>query len=531
MVTRTNFATQDSRCSSRAREHQSLRFLLPKALTLLVISTLSNQAEAGVTACFGPAGTGLCPVGSSVCQVNSSITVDNNADLDCGTHDLVIANGLGKLTVNGKMTIRAHNLTVENTRSLEATSSGSVRASIVIDLTGSLSLWGQINARNTGPGSEIRVTADLDIVLQPRDGLGIDLIGVGQSVDGGELVLDADRDVLVGSKIHANGNDSTGSANRNSGGDISISAGDDIVVDHLIRAYGRWFSGGHMSLTAGDDVEINNDGATSSRRGQIDLEGHGVDGSGGVLDIRAGDRVLFSGPISLGSGVGNGGGEAQGGDVRIDAGCSGVRLEDSLNLLGGSMGGGNLAIQSRGTISVAGSITSNASELGGDGGDVSLRSSMGNVVLEGTASIRSNGHVTTNGADGVGGTVALHGCQVDVVNGAVVEATGKSNGRFETSSYKNGAALQGSFGIRISENADVSAFSTGGKIVLRTPTVLTGTCPNGSACQYDSDCTVGCSSGDCAGGNPQTDGQVVQFSSVPVVEQDSSLGPCAAACQ
>lgn len=513
-----------------ARSTYRSRAGIVAVLALLALAICpGEQAIAAVSQCFGPAGTGLCSTVGTACIVHDPILISNGAVLDCGTSDLTIANQNGKLTVDGTMTIRAHNLTVENNRSIEATSGG-----LVVELSGSLSLWGQLVARNTGNGSKIRVYTALDLVLQTRDGVGVDMVGIGQSIDGGELVLRAGRDLRIGSKILANGNDGTGSDNRNSGGDVDLIAGGSVYVEHLVRAYGRWFHGGHLVIQAGSNVEINNDGASSNRRGEIDLEGKGIDGDGGILDIRAGGSVLQSGPVSVAGGVGNIGGNARGGEIRITAGCGGVRLEDSLNAWGGMLGGGKLLVNSRGNIALAGAISTDAQKLGGDGGDIVLRSTMGNVVVEGPTQIHSNGHVTSNTSEGVGGTVSLYGCQVDIAGGALIEATGQSKGRIEVSAYKQGNALQNSFGIRVSENADLSSYSTGGQIVLRTPTMLNGYCSNSpsSGCKYDADCdAIECTSGNCMGGNPQTDGQVVQFSTVPIVEQDVALGSCAASCQ
>lgn len=498
---------------------------------------IPGVAESAVTACFGSQGVGLCLPGTSPCQVSGPMVVAPDAVLDCGAADLVVANGLGKLTVSdGTMTIRAHNLTIETTRDLVAIGDDSTDAGIVIELTGSLNSWGTLTAKNFGTGSHIRITAGLDIVLQPRDdvGVGIDITGSGQGVDGGDLVLQAGRDVYLGSKILSNGNDGTSSANQNSGGDVQLIAGSGVYVNQLIRGYGRWFNGGSVMIRAGGDVEINNDGASGSRKGEVDLSARGTDGDGGDLDIEAGNRVLLSGPIELGSGTDHTGGDARGGDLSIESGCGGTRLEDTVDLTGGSDGGGNLEIAARGNVAVAGSVDASARQSGGNGGDISISSSMGSLVLEGTTQLHANANVTTTAGLGIGGNVTLSACQVDVAAGALVESTGQAKGNFEIDSYKQGSALQNSFGIRVSETADVSAASTSGQILLRAASVVSGYCSNslGTACQLDSDCNVGnCSTGDCLGGNPQTDGQVVQFSSIPLIQQDATLGSCAASCQ
>jgi hypothetical protein len=505
------------------------------ASVLFASMTAALSAEGGVSQCFGPAGTGLCPVGTETCEVNANVTVDDNAVLDCDDHDLIIANSLGKLTVNGKMTVIARNLTIQNTRSMEAVTAlpDPKKAVIVLNLSGTLSLAGRLNAQNIGGGSLIEVTAGQDILLQNGD-VGVDVTGSGQSMDGGDVVLQAGRDIRINSKIWANGNDGTTEADQNSGGDVELTAGRNVYVEQLIRAHGRWNNGGSLAIRA-TDVEINHDhdGTQNGRKGEILLDGHSEDGDGGVLDIQAGGKLLQSGPISLCGGVGNSGGYAQGGTVRIDAGCGGVRLEDDLNAWGGTAGGGSLVVESRGNISAGGVISLNGNTLGGDGGSITLTSRMGNVTLDGTAQLHTNGHVTSNNAEGIGGTVSLYGCQVDITSGAVVESTGKSKGRFEATSLKKGAELNSTFGIRISENADVSSYSTSGAIVLTAATVKTGTCTNSpsTACTLDSDCTVSCTTGDCTGANPQLDGQVLQFSSVPTTQQNTALDACAAQCQ
>jgi hypothetical protein len=79
----------------------------------------------------------------------------------------------------------------------------------------------------------------------------------------------------------------------------------------------------------------------------------------------------------------------------------------------------------------------------------------------------------------------------------------------------------------------VSAYSTSGKILLTVATVAPGKCSNNPStpCTLDSDCNISCTTGDCNGANPQLDGQVVQFSSIPTAQQNASLGPCATQCQ
>lgn len=508
---------------------------LPAMLVLAACLASAENGDAAITQCFGAPGVGLCLPGSTSCEVSTSVAIEHNAVIDCGSLDLLIRNGLGKLTVDGKMTIRARNLTVESTRRIESIATSPAKAEIVIELSGRLTLPGILAARNTGGGGEIRVIVAEDILLQ-GGGTGIDVTGEGQGMDGGELLLQAGRDVRVASKIVANGNSGTGQNDQNSGGDVEISAGAGVYIDQLISLYGRWFNGGRLSITAAGDVELNHDhdGTINGRKGELDLSGRVEDGDGGTLEVKAGGRVLISGPVSAAGGLGSGGGNAQGGDVRIDAGCSGVRIEDSIELSGGMAGGGSLSVNSRGAVALAGEVQLSGRKLGGDGGNANLISEKGNVILESASRIYTNAHVTSNTAEGVGGTVSLMGCQVDVLGGAVVEATGQTKGRFVAASLKKGTALEGSFGTRISENADISSYSTGGKILLRVPTRLDGYCSNSpsTVCTLDSQCAgINCTSGDCVTGNPQTDGQVVQFSMIPIIEVDAGLGPCDVSCQ
>jgi hypothetical protein len=410
-----------------------LKLAAEVCFSLPVVVGAAQFAHAEVSQCPGE----LCPVGSTLCEISTNVTIANNAVLECGDRNVVIKNGLGKLTVAGAMTLRARNLTIDNTRSIEASSS-TTAAKITLELLENLNVTGQLSAVNTGAGSVIRVVAGQDIVLEPKDGVGIDVRGSGQSVSGGELKLEAGRDIRLNSRILANGNDGTSAANQTSGGDVQLIAGAGVYVNHPIIAFGRWFNGGHLSIQAGGDVEINHDhdGTGTGRNGEIDLDGHGADGDGGELDIRAGGRVLQSGPVSLSGGVGSDGGDAAGGSIRIEAGCGGVRLEDTLTAWGGLTGGGSLVVESRGDVSVASTISLNANKLGGDGGDLSLSSQMGDVVLDGATRIYANGHVTSNTTEGVGGAVSLYGCQVDIAAGAVVESTGQSKGLFEATSLK-----------------------------------------------------------------------------------------------
>src|SRR5690349_7034434 len=99
-------SAQRSRSGGRLTDVPDVRRRLRFVAVLTTSLLWAIEANADISACLGPGTDALCPLGTTVCQVDKSKTVANNAVLDCGDNvDLVIANGLGKLTVNGNMTI------------------------------------------------------------------------------------------------------------------------------------------------------------------------------------------------------------------------------------------------------------------------------------------------------------------------------------------------------------------------------------------------------------------------------------------
>ena len=122
--------------------------------------------------------------------------------------------------------------------------------------------------------------------------------------------------------------------------------------------------------------------------------------------------VLVAGPIWAGSGIGNNGGEALGGEITIRSRCGSVDVQSDLDARGGDFGGGEVNIISNDEVMVSSEIDVSARRGGGDGGDILLESGS-TLTLTDTADLKSNGHYSSFGPKlGYGGEVRVSGCSV-----------------------------------------------------------------------------------------------------------------------
>jgi hypothetical protein len=507
-------------------------------ILLGVILFAPNSAQAGATVCIGPAGTGLCTALSGPeCQVTTAVTLDPGVTIDCTEIPVRITGGAGKITVNGGFaTILARSFILDSGRRIDINPAASVITGIEIAVTTTAEIHGKIAAANGGRASLVIIDAVAGISLGP-DSPSISTVGLTAGRDGGTVLLFSGGDISVGGAILVGGNAGGGETSPTGGGNVRIVSSGDVIVNQLVNAEGYGFDGGQIMIEADGDFTLTNIAGTGQPKGEIDADGHGLDGYGGDIDIFTGDRIELTGPVSAAGGVGSGGGEAGGGFVGLDGGCGGIGIAGAITLTGGEGGGGGMFVDTPGPVTVSQQINANALKLGGSGGDIDFLAE-GPIELTGTGSILVDGHTSTSPFyDGSGGIVILAGCQVDVGTN-VLSADGYRGGSIVLEGFKSPLPSNGDFSVRVATTATIGATGSSatenGDILLSVAEQKMGTCLGRNpplVCDADADCTQGCSTFDCVYMNPDTGGRVTQFQPAPTIRVTSTLAPCSTQCQ
>ncbi|MFT4571539.1 MAG: cysteine-rich repeat protein [Hyphomicrobiaceae bacterium] len=320
----------------------------------------------------------------------------------------------------------------------EITGNGDEPASIDIFAAGDVVISKPIRLKGTSgeaPGGTLSVeSATGSVHIADK----INVLGGGLS-EGGEISLTAALDIVVDDDIEASGGDGDG-------GIIDIAAGRDYVQSGTLTANavaGEGF-GGEIIITAGRDI-IFTDGTTNQRRSIIadgHTSGENFGGDGGLIELDA-DRDVrlgvfsriradgsqpdgFGGEISVLSGrdtVLNGevraraaGKLGEGGffEVLSDGGIE-IGATGSVDLLGGERGGGIAEFLSKGPFSAFGTIDVTAGN-GGPGGSVEVLSD-DNAIFQSTFTV--GGSLGNVGE----GRILVQACLVEMREGASFENT------------------------------------------------------------------------------------------------------------
>ena len=172
------------------------------------------------------------------------------------------------------------------------------------------------------PGGTIEISVDGDLAIEGTSGAAIDMRGA----PGGGILLES----LEGSITSGRGLRASASTADPFGGEITLRAGRDILVDALLDAEAGSFTGaaGTILLDAGRDVRV----------GSVDVDG-GAEGEGTFEVFAFGDARI--GPVS-----------ARG------AGSGGI--------------GGQIAIEARGSLRIDGALQAQGSSSQGEGGFIDL---------------------------------------------------------------------------------------------------------------------------------------------------------------
>lgn len=506
----------------------------PSRTSVFVIATMLAAILAQELPAFATSCSDICP-GTGACTIGSMQIVDPGSELDCSGRDITIGDAGTVKVIDGELTIQANNLTLNGPGGaiLAVEGPDEIVGSIEIVLTGSLALLGKIRANGSTGGGTIFITAAGDISIEENGTDGIEADGTAAHADGGDVRIEAQGDITISDPIHAEG----ASSGDNQGGDIEIRAGGSIVTDqhgHL-SAPGRSRGGGSITMVARQGSLTLNE--------HVDVDGIGETGAGGRIDLSAGDRIDVNLDITARGGVNQGGGLVPGGTVRMEAGCGGIHVAAPILVTGGDQGqasagvgagGGGVFLQSRGSVEMASSALVDLRGLaaGSRGGTLGVRSS-GHVGIASGVTVDVRGSAT---AGGNGGGISIIGCSADVASGAILDARGNDSGNVELFATLEPAPLTPTplvaAPLHVHSAAQLRTESSGtgehGRIRLAALYSRKGVCSNNETlrCQRDTDCTVGCQTGDCLYANPDTDGAVSQFSPSVELIEESALGDC-----
>jgi hypothetical protein len=461
--------------------------------------------EAIATTC-----TDLCGSGSGECVISTNEIVAAGSVIDCGTRDMRIDGPNGFIeVVGGFVTIRAHNLVVTDAngaRHIEAKAGSSGGPfGIIAELSGSLEVSGYLLAKDNLGGGRIQIDAqgDINVLSNAFAGKGIRAHGTQGGAPGGQITLSSGGTITLDDEVMAE----SGTPGSAPGGRIEIGAAGDVIINEFISVNGR-SQAGTIQIEAGDLIEVND---------VLKAEGLGAEGDGGTIHLAA-TQVIVDAALSAQGGVGASGGKSAGGQVRIDAGDTGVAINAGINVTSGETGSGSdaggIVIDSTGPVAIAGvELETKADANGGDGGNIAI-SAGGNLSVATNAVLDARGHTAGGGS---GATISLYGCATTVAAGADLLAGGAIGGTIEVTGRES---------MTLTSGATLDAGgSDPGDIVLMAR--LTGTCSNDPTreCKVNADCTIGCQNGTCNLRATVQSG--VNFTpSGATVEYDRGVEPC-----
>ena len=276
---------------------------------------------------------------------------------------------------------------------------------VVETITQPASQGGKLTARCGEGGGRIDLEAGGAITLA---GLGIDANGTAADAAGGTVHLASDGAVTIAAAVTA---DASGGAAR--GGTIEIQ-GTTITVQAAVSVQGYGAGtleapGGTIGLDAEDDVVI------ASGTG---LDARTAKGSGGEIEIEAGDLVDVDSPLRA---QGTSGSAGLGGTIEVVG--ARVAIDHDVNASGGHEGGA-IAVTAHGGGITIGTGTQ-ATELdvtgasGERGGQITVDARGSHVLLGPRTKLLATG-------DGEGGTIGVSGIDVESDAGAILKANGAS---------------------------------------------------------------------------------------------------------
>jgi cysteine-rich repeat protein len=258
----------------------------------------------------------ICASAANPCVVTSMVPVSDGSVLDFGARDLSLKKR-GKLNVGaGSMTIKAHNLTLEDGSFLQAIANSGPAGSISVETSGDITLQqGSVVDASGTPGGDVSLEAAGAVLI-----VG-DLMANGTSGGDGGSVLATGATVTIPSSgdVMASGDGDGG------GGDVELDSISSLSVVGTVDGSGGAGGGGSLRLAT--------DGGSIAISGQLRFQSVGGGGDGGSVSIDGAGAVTLGGQLNLG-GDGGGAGGGIGGDLEVDADGSLSLQADTIDVRG-----------------------------------------------------------------------------------------------------------------------------------------------------------------------------------------------------
>ncbi|HET9064169.1 MAG TPA: hypothetical protein VFO62_12850, partial [Candidatus Binatia bacterium] len=262
----------------------------------------------------------------------------------------------------------------------------------------------------TSEGAPCFVDSDCGAVTCEKGG-GVSLVGnvEAQGLEAGTLSITAAGDVVLAGAIDLDSTDADGDGGQL---DVNSTLGSVNVGGRVDATSGRFGFGGIVTLAAAGDVSLG---------GSIDASGGDFDG--GEIDVVAGGDVFVSGRLRVDSTAGEGAGGfvalTADGDVRLTS--TAVLSADGHQSIDNFAGDGGTYLLSAGRVLVVAagaSVVAAGARPDGAAGTFDATSA-GALTLSGTVS------VVAKGGRGIGGSIAIRACEVDIPAPGSLENVGE----------------------------------------------------------------------------------------------------------
>ncbi len=325
--------------------------------------------------------------GAITLNAGADIVVTGSLKTSSQTRD----GGAITLNANGKIVIQNCDqgfLCIESFGNNQSGTSIGKSGDITLISTGSFidTRFGSLNTSNGGTGSpgNIFLKAKGDIITS-------DLLTRTESANAGSAgsitVISTQGSINTSFRgIGTSGTLDAKSPDSNSGGSVTITAFGDITTGN-INLRGK-LSGGSINLT--------------SSSGKIDtvagtLDSSSQDGSGGAIEIKA--------PNGITTGEINSIGKQKGGDISLNSPGGAINTAAGILNAAGGVTGGNITLLALQDIAT-GEITTFLTGVSGNSGNISVRSSNGNInttagALITTSALGTGGKITLNAAGNI----------------------------------------------------------------------------------------------------------------------------------
>lgn len=364
-----------------------------------------------------------------------------------GGERLFVSAGEGSVTNTGEITsamaeLKAHGnvgaLAVNNTGAIRAGGVNNSGGRVVLSAAqGNVSTTGEITVAN---GGGIEITSGMGEIQ-----IGGILSANSNAGPGGSInVTGRNVNLLADANVRASGTEggTVQIGGNTNGGQIQVQSG------ATVRADGSVGAGGVVDLRAGDIVIYGN--STLGADGETE---------GGLLSLTGSGLVSADGVMTANGRVGNGGRVAISGE-NVLIGATGAVFAD------GAENGGSVAVSAVETATIAGQV--NANGQNGDGGSVLVAgtdvevgvvgsvsangASGGTINLAAAEGLTVFGTVSAVGSEGSGGLINATGDEVEIGPQALIDASGVSGGDVNI-----GGGLQGRGALRNSSKTTVAA--------------------------------------------------------------------------